>query len=177
VLKADRNEHANVAAAPDGRLWLMWEQNGTIYATRTNRGALRIGAVSALRSPGGASIYRLNGEGSAGPLDLIANMQGAGGQALCHQQVWPKLSLTGSRSGTEIVFRVTDAGDAVAGATVKAGAKTLRTNGAGGATLANAPAGRVSATASKAAYSPGDRDRALKTVSENGVCHLSENGV
>ena len=154
VLKADRNEHANIAAAPEGRLWLMWEQNGTIFAARTNRAASRLGAVNAIRTPSGASIYHLNGEGSAGPLDLIANMQAAGGQALWHQQVWPKLSLTGSRSGTKIVFRVTDAGDTVARATVKAGGKVLKTNGAGRATLSQAPAGRVQATASKAAYSP-----------------------
>ena len=154
VIKADRNEHANIAAAPDGRLWLMWEQNGTIYAARTNRSASRLGAVNAIRPPSGATIYRLNGEGSAGPLDLIANMQAAGGQSLWHQQVWPKLSLTGSRSGTKIVFRVTDAGDTVAGATVRAGGKTLKTNGSGRATLAAAPAGRVQATASKAAYAP-----------------------
>ena len=154
VIKADRNEHANIAAAPDGRLWLMWEQNGVIYAARTNRAASRVGAVNAVRPPSGATIYRLNGEGSAGPLDLIANMQAAGGQALWHQQVWPKLSLTGSRSGANVVFRVTDAGDAVAGATVKAGGKTLKTNARGTATLANAPRGRVKASASKAAYAP-----------------------
>jgi hypothetical protein len=154
VIKADRNEHANVAAAPEGRLWLMWEQNGTIYAARTNRSASRLGAVNAIRPPSGASIFRLNGEGSAGPLDLIANMQAAGGQALWHQQVWPKLSLTGSRKGATIAFRVTDAGDPVAGATVKAGGNTLKTNAAGRATLAKAPAGRVRATASKAAYAP-----------------------
>jgi hypothetical protein len=155
VVKADRNEHANVAAAPDGRLWLMWEQNGTIFAARTNRAASTLGAVNAIRPPGGATIYRLNGEGSAGPLDLIANMQAAGGQALWHQQVWPKLSLAGSRSGKSIVFRVTDAGDAVARATVKAGGKTLKTDASGRATLAQAPGGRVKATASKAAYAPG----------------------
>jgi hypothetical protein len=154
VIKADRNEHANVAAAPEGRLWLMWEQNSVIYAARTNRAASRVGAVNAIRPPTGASIFRLNGEGSAGPLDLIANMQAAGGQALWHQQVWPKLTLTGSRSGSRIVFRVTDAGDAVAGATVKAGGKTLRTNAAGRATLVKAPAGRVKATASRPAYAP-----------------------
>jgi hypothetical protein len=81
-------------------------------------------------------------------------MQAAGGQALWHQQVWPKLSLTGSRSGKRILFRVTDAGDAVAGATVKAGGKTLKTNASGRATLAPAPASRVQATAAKAAYAP-----------------------
>ena len=43
VIKADRNEHANVAAAPEGRLWLMWEVNGTVFAARTNRSATRVG--------------------------------------------------------------------------------------------------------------------------------------
>ena len=100
VLKADRNEHANVAAAPEGRLWLMWEQNGTIYAARTNRSATRVGAVNAIRPPSGASDLPPERRGLGGPLDLIANMQAAGGQAFWHQQVWPKLSLTGSRSGT-----------------------------------------------------------------------------
>jgi hypothetical protein len=150
VVKADRNEHANVAAAPDGRLWLMWEVNGTIFATRTNRTATRAGAVNALKAPGSRTVYRLNGEGSAGPLDLIVN----DGQGLWHQQVWPKLQLSASRSGRNIVFRVLDAGDPVAGATVKAGGKTLKTAANGQATLKQGSAARVKATASKAGYTP-----------------------
>jgi hypothetical protein len=150
VVKADRNEHANVAAAPDGRLWLMWEVNGTIFATRTNRTATRAGAVNALKAPGSRTVYRLNGEGSAGPLDLIVN----DGQGLWHQQVWPKLQLSASRSGRNIVFRVLDAGDPVAGATVKAGGKTLKTAANGQATLKQGSAARVKATASKAGYAP-----------------------
>lgn len=151
VIKADRNEHANVAPAPEGRLWLMWEQNGTIFAARTNRSATRLGGVNAIRPPGGASIYRLNGEGSAGPLDLIANMS-AGGQSLFHQQVWPKLQVTGKRAGKTIVFTVTDAGDPVAAAQVQVPGKTLKTAGNGRAVLAKAPAGKVKASASKAGY-------------------------
>ena len=151
VLKADRNEHANVAPAPEGRLWLMWEQNGTIFAARTNRSATRVGGVNAIRPPSGATIYRLNGEGSAGPLDLVANMS-AGGQYLLHQQVWPKLQVAGKRAGKTIVFTVTDAGDPVAAAQVKAAGKTLKTAGNGRAVLAKAPSGRVKASASKAGY-------------------------
>jgi hypothetical protein len=156
VIPAKGNEHANVAPAPDGRLWLMWEQSGTIYAARTNGAATRVGAVNAIKPPGGASIYRLNGEGSAGPLDLIANMQAAGGQALWHQQVWPKLSLTassrGAGKGRAIVFRVLDAGDPVGGATIKAAGKSLKTRADGSASLKQAARGRVSATATKAGY-------------------------
>ena len=154
TIKADGNEHANVAAAPDGRLWLMWEQNGTIFAARTNRSTTRLGAVNAIRPPSGATIYRLNGEGSVGPLDLIANMQAGGSQALWHQQVWPKLELAASRTGNRIVFRVSDAGEPVAAATVKAAGKTLKTAANGRATLTKAPTGRVKATASKTGYAP-----------------------
>lgn len=156
VIKADRNEHANVTAAPEGRLWLMWEREGTIYAARTNKAATRVGAVNALKPPSGGTIYRLNGEGSAGPLDLIANVNAGGQQNLWHQQVWPKLQLSASSrrigKGRVVTFRVTDAGDPVAGASVKAGGRTLGTTANGTATLRQARSTRLKATASKAGY-------------------------
>ncbi len=136
----------------------MWEQNETIFAARTNKTATRVGAVNALKPPSGGTIYRLNGEGSSGPLDLIANLQAGGQQGFWHQQVWPKLSLTSATratgSGRTITFRVLDAGDPVAGATVKAGGKSLKTAGNGQATLKQASNARVKATASKAGYAP-----------------------
>jgi len=154
VLKADGMKHANVAPAPDGRLWLMFERSGTIYATRTNKAATKIGPLSTLRPPGSKTVYQLGGEGSTGPLDLIAN----DGRGFWHQQVQPKLSLTASVRAAAghrvIVFRVLDAGDPVGGATVKAGGKTLKTAANGTGTLRNAPAGRVKATAAKAGYAP-----------------------
>lgn len=156
VFKADRNKHANVAAAPDGRLWLMWEREGTIYAARSNKAATKVGAANALEPPSGGTVYRLNGEGSAGPLDLIANVQAGGQQGFWHQQVWPKLQLTASRKKaglrSVITFRVLDAGDPVAGATVKTDAKTLRTSANGTATLTVGQSTRIKATASKAGY-------------------------
>jgi hypothetical protein len=154
VIRADGNEHANIAAAPEGRLWLMWERDGTIYAARTNKAATKVGAANTLKPPSGGTIYRLNGEGSAGPLDLIANIQTGSSNGFWHQQIWPKLQLTGKRTGHSIVFRVLDAGDPVAGAAVKAGGKTLKTTANGTARLGNAPSGRVRATGSKAGYAP-----------------------
>jgi hypothetical protein len=156
VIKADRNEHANVAAAPDGRLWLMWEVDGTIFATRTNRAATKVGPASKLRPPGGASVFRLNGEGSAGPLDLFANVQTGSANGFWHQQVWPRLQLAATSkkagAGRVVTFRVVDAGDPVAGATVKAGSKSLKTNAAGTATLKQSRAAALKATASRAGY-------------------------
>lgn len=158
VIRVERAGHANIAAAPEGRLWLMWEQNDVIYATRTNKSGTRLGAANPLPPPGGGTIYRLNGEGSAGPLDLVVNVQAGGSQGLWHQQVLPKLTLSASERGSgsrrTITFRVLDAGDPVSGATVKAGAKTLKTGAKGTATLRRARAGRIKVTASKAGYAP-----------------------
>jgi hypothetical protein len=66
--------------------------------------------------------------------------------------VWPKLQLSGKRAGKAIVFTVADAGDPVAAAKVKIGGKALTTSANGRATLANAPSGRVKASATKAGY-------------------------
>jgi hypothetical protein len=148
VLKANGAKHVGIAAAPEGRLWVMWDLGGKIYATRTNRAATRAGGVSTLKPPGSGSVYELDGEGSAGPLDLIAN----DGQGLWHQQVLPKLLVSGKRARKSIVFSVTDAGDPVAAALVKVGGKTLKTAANGRAMLRNAPSGRVKASASKAGY-------------------------
>jgi hypothetical protein len=148
VLKANGAKHVGIAAGPEGRLWVMWDLGGKIYATRTNRTATRAGGISILKPPGSGSVYELDGEGSTGPLDLVAN----DGQGLWHQQVLPKLQVSGKRVGKAIVFNVTDAGDPVAAAVVKAGRKTLKTAANGRATLGNAPTGRVKASATKAGY-------------------------
>src|SRR5262245_36718169 len=149
VVKANGAKHVGLAAAPEGRMWVFWDLAGKVYATRTNHAATRVGPATAIKPPGSGSVYELDGEGSAGPLDLVAN----DGQGLWHQQVWPRLQLAGKRVGKTIVFTVTDAGDAVAGATVKAGGKSLTTAANGRAVLANAPAAKTKASASKAGYS------------------------
>ena len=78
------------------------------------------------------------------------------GSALWHQQVQPKLQLTATSrkagKGRVVTFSVVDAGDPVAGAAVKAGGRTLRTSAKGTATLKQARAVRLRATASKAGY-------------------------
>jgi hypothetical protein len=155
VVKADGAKHPNVAPAPEGRLWLVWDQGGKVWASRTNRAVTRIGPPSAVSPPAGGTVYRLNGEGSAGPLDVIANV-GGGGQSLWHQQVWPRLSLQATAfkraSGRTVRFRVTDAGDAVAGAKVKVGGKTFTTDRTGTVVVGFASTAMTTATASKAGY-------------------------
>jgi hypothetical protein len=152
VVKASDAKHVTLAAAPEGRLWLVWDRGGAIYATRTNHAATKAEPLSTLKPPGSRSVYELEGDGSAGPLELFAN----DGKGLWHQQVRPRLQLSASSksagAGRTITFRVLDAGDQVAGATVKAGGKSLRTAANGTAVLKQAARAAVQATATKPGY-------------------------
>lgn len=154
VIKANGTRRVALAAAPEGRVWLIYELNGAIYATRTNHAATRVGPATRLKPPGSGTVYELDGEGSAGPLEVFAN----DGQGLWQQQVRPKLQLTSSSKpqGKQrlITFRVLDAGDPVAGATVRTDAKTLVTNAKGTASVLFGQRGqrRIKVVASKAGY-------------------------
>jgi hypothetical protein len=154
VAAGTRIEDVNLANGPDGRLWLMWQDSSKrqLFTARTNPAATRIGAVVTVAPPPRTTIvWKLNGQGSLGPLDLLAHVSTPGSIASWHTQVLPGLSLRCSSRKQTVTCAVTDAGSPVAGATVKLGGKTLKTGGKGTATTSLA-SGRVEATASKAGY-------------------------
>jgi hypothetical protein len=131
-------EDVSIAAAPSGRLWVFWKDGSTVLARRSNKAATRFGAVRALRAPkGSGSISDLAGEGSRGPLDLLALVDpSASGMANWHQRILPGLTLTAKvKKNGKVTFKVTDAGDAVKGATVKAGGEKGKTGKKGTVTL------------------------------------------
>jgi hypothetical protein len=142
-VKAPGAAHAVLAAAPQGRLWLAWSRDGKIYAARTNREASRLGGLREIPiRRGSKAVAQLQGDGSSGALDLVANLVSRGGSTVFwHQQVLPGLSLkvtatTPSGGPTRYAFRVTDAGEPVANATVTFGKQTLTTGLAGTVVLA-----------------------------------------
>jgi hypothetical protein len=149
-------EDVNVASGPDGRLWVMWhdgQSSRTIFVRRTNRAATRFGPLVRVQPPSGTSnVWKLSGEGSLGALDLLASVGTGSALATWHTQVRPPLALSASRSKAKVTFRVTDAGDPVAGATVKVAGKSLKTNASGRATTTLRGGG--TATASKGSYAP-----------------------
>jgi hypothetical protein len=147
-------QDVNIAAAPEGRLWLMWHRSGRVYAVRTNKAATRVGPVTAVTPPSGTStIWKVAGDGALGPLDVLTSVTTSGGAlSTWHTQVLPRLQLRVIGGKKKATFVVTDAGDPVAGATVRAGGKRLTTNAAGKASAAF-KAGKVGAAASKAGYS------------------------
>ena len=100
---------------------------------------------------GTTTIWKVGGDGALGPLDVLASVSAGGGLATWHTQVLPRLQLKAVGSKKKATFTVTDAGDPVAGATVRAGGKRLTTNAAGKASGAF-KAGRLAAAATKAGY-------------------------
>lgn len=149
-----------LAAAAGGRLWLAWARGAKFYVTRTNRAGTRVEPVRAISPPPRTtSIWRAQGEGSLGPLDLIANIDAVGGTTFWHQQILPLLSLTVTAAAqqhgaTRYAFAVTDAGDPVPNATVRVGTQTLTTGLAGTVALTTTDQ-PLAAFASKVGYATG----------------------
>jgi hypothetical protein len=143
---------ASDAAAPQGRIWIFWKRGTTIFATRTNRAATRIEPISTVAPPAGTdTVWRLDGEGSLGPLDLVANVQ-TSDAAFWFRRILPRLSLHGSALGNGLArFVVTDAGDPLAGAKVRLRGARGTTDASGVVTL-RTRAGRATATAAKPGY-------------------------
>lgn len=147
-------EDVNLARGPGGRLWVMWQDSGRLRVTRTNNTATKAGAIVNVPSPPGtSSMWDVFGEGSLGPLDLLAHVTAQGGLATWHRQVLPGLTLKCSAKRNGATCRVTDSGAPVAGAKVRAGGKTATTAGSGTASL-SLGSGRYAVTATKAGYSP-----------------------
>jgi hypothetical protein len=86
----------------------------------------------------------------ADKLDVLGTYSSVAGSNLFHTQALPGLSLSAT-GGRTVRFRVTDAGEPVAGATVSVRGRRLKTDGSGRASV-DLPAGRFTATASKANY-------------------------
>jgi hypothetical protein len=153
---------AKVFAGPAGRLWLTWGDSADgMFVTRTNRAAGALEPVQKLKLPAGTSyVWGAQGEGSAGPLDLFADLSVGNGRGFWHTHVLARdvlrAAVSGGKGRKTVTFTVSDAGDPVPGALVAVVAKgrrtTLKTNGAGKATMTVSGSGRLAASATAAGY-------------------------
>jgi hypothetical protein len=149
-------QRISIAAAPSGRLWVFWKNGGRIFATRSNMAVTKFEPIQKIAAPGGSSVtvFDLAGEGSLGPLDILALAQPASGAvADYHQRVLPTLVLRAKagRAG-KTVFSVTDAGDPVKAAIIKVQhRRRAATDKTGTATL-RLGHGKHAVTATKTGY-------------------------
>ncbi|MDO8731122.1 MAG: hypothetical protein Q7L55_00865 [Actinomycetota bacterium] len=150
-----------LSAEPDGRLWMTWREGTKVMAVHTNAAATRLGAVGNWGAPGGTeNLWKSAIAGASGGASIVFTATTQNAINVWHTQVTRTLSVTAApssvRRGGHVTFTVTDAGDPVAGAQVRFGARNATTNAAGKATI-SAPGsrGRVQATARKGVYNPG----------------------
>ncbi len=119
--------HMALSVDDTGRLWALWTQDGAVWAARSRSQGAHFGAAVHAMAPG--SVYQLEaGALHNGSVDAVVNT----GSNLQDQRLLPGLSV----KATKIQARVLDDGFPVAGATVKGGGKTLKTNAAGSVSLA-----------------------------------------
>jgi hypothetical protein len=116
--------------------------------------------VSIAPPAGTSSVWRLVGEASLGPLDILAHVSTPGSLATWHTRVLPPLDLSvkstaiggGAASKAVVTVKVTDAGDPVAGVLVAVAGLSKRTNSRGTAKFTVQQRGTYKATASRPGY-------------------------
>ena len=144
-------EDVNLAADPDGRLWVMWEDTAEgLFAARTNEDADEIGAaVQFDRAPDAEDTWKLQGDATSEHVDVFASFTTPDALATWHTAVLPGLTVETAKTKKKVTFSVSDAGEPVAGAKVAFKKKTVTTNSKG---VASAPAGKGTATITKSGY-------------------------
>jgi hypothetical protein len=114
--------HMALSVDANGRLWTVWTRQGVVWAARSRSHGAHFGAPVHVAQPG--SVYQLEaGARLDGSVDVVANT----GSNLQEQRLLPGLTVVASA----VAARVLDDGFPVAGATLRSGGRTVRTNAAG----------------------------------------------
>jgi hypothetical protein len=156
----------DVFAAPGGRLWVTWsaDRSNYIFVTRSNQAVNRFEPVQMLTLPanstGPSPASQVEGNGSAGPLDLFIDTDIGAEQGFMYTHVRALFSLHESPTkvvlltkGPIVALTALDAGDPVPGVSVSVDGKHLVTNTRGSASVALAP-GSYTAQATAPGYLP-----------------------
>ena len=162
----DNSPAVALAAAGDGRIWVLWTKgfgDPDVLARRSNGRATRFGAtVNAGHPKDAAQAYKLDANAAGNALDVLANFNlGTTTDAVTsYRRLRPGLTLKAHpgrlRKGepTAVRFTVLDAGDAVSGARVKAAGRSGTTDGRGRVTLTVTSGRAVTAPRPTAATRP-----------------------
>ncbi len=154
VVRVDGVRRVWLAAAPEGRFWLLWVNgNQTASAIRGNKALSRFSKPYSLGSPApGGAMLALVGNSAGGPLDAVAHVSMAGPDksADFHVHVLPEIEVSASAAG----ISVTDVGDPVEGADVTVAGQTMKTDGKGFAAHALTPGAPTPVQASMKGYAP-----------------------
>jgi hypothetical protein len=145
---------AAVCAAPAGRLWVAWgDKTDGLFVTRSNMNAGAFEPVQKLKLPQNTTdgLTYLQCEGSLGPVDLFADAYIGAAGGFWHTHLLPRFSLGAQAGKGHVTLIARDAGDPVAGASIKVGGRHVVTGANGQAALA-LRRGAYSASASAQGY-------------------------
>jgi hypothetical protein len=133
-----------IAPGPGGRLWVAWSniKTNAIYVVRTNKADSAFGPVQVFKTPcANAGLPKMTG-GSFALTDLAIQCENSSAretelatQVIVPLEFGPAKPIIKNTSATTVTFTVTDAGDAVAGATVSVAGKTATTGASGHAAI------------------------------------------
>jgi hypothetical protein len=138
---------------------VLWGDDSHFAVTRSNKAVTRFEPIQRV-TRSSAGLLRLSGDGRLGPLDLLVDQTPNGNPlpapGTFHARVLPQLSASAKVKNHKLTVIVTDAGDAVSGAKVKAAGKSSTTNVKGVATitLSKKTSGQVSVSVTNAGYNP-----------------------
>jgi hypothetical protein len=158
-----------VTVTPDSRLWVAWSAKGRIWARRSNRAHTVWGATTSIPVKSHTdTVYKLALSAQAGVLDLLGGFSPSsiGDVQTWHSQIDPGLTVIAHPSavrvrkghGFKLKIAVSDAGTAVAHATVTVAGHHARTGAHGTASVTVGPFKRratIHVTAGKTGYAPG----------------------
>ena len=146
---AGPDPHMALAVDPANRLWAVWTRGGAVWAARSRTAGASFGAPVRSGFPGRRQSYRLAALATGAGLDAFLNLSGNPGSALWMQHLLPGLTIVVGKTAV----RVLDDGFPVAGALLRGGRHTARTDSSGSARLAGFPE-RALVKVTKAGYAP-----------------------
>ena len=174
IAAVDRSPAVAVAAAGDGRIWVLWTEgfgDPDVLARRSNLAVTRFGATVDAGHPGGAlQAFKLDASAAGNELDALAsfNIGSTSAAATYYRRLQPGLTLRADpgtvRRGepTQVRFTVSDAGEPVRGARVEVGGRAGATNGNGRVTLTLSATRAVEAGATRDGYTAATRRVAVR---------------
>jgi hypothetical protein len=174
VAGIDDSPAVAVAAAGDGRIWVVWTEgfgDPDVLARRSNKSVSRFGAtVNASHPRDAAQAYNLDANAAGNALDVLANFNiGTTTDAVTsYRRLLPGLTLKARpgrlRKGepTDVRFTVRDAGDPVSGARVKVAGRSGTTDNRGRVTLTLTARRAVEARATRSGYTAATRRLELR---------------
>lgn len=121
------------------KLWVSWNgPSGQVWAARSNAAKTGFGRLARIVTPSSADVYHLATDGATGRLDVVVTAQAYPKPvSILHTQLLAPLTVQlsakkiKSAKGGKEKITVTDAGGAVAGATVTVAGKSKTTNAKG----------------------------------------------